>query len=420
MTERLYYDDPYLTRFSASVTEKLQWHGDPAVVLDRSAFYPTGGGQPHDTGLLGNAVVIDVVEREPDATVVHVLSQPLEVADVEGSIDWKRRFDLMQQHTGQHILSAAFVEILEANTVGFHLSQEYATLDLDRVPLASDDLNRVEDLANAIVVENRSVSTRFVLDEELPLLALRKPLAHEGPVRIVNVGGASPGGPFDSSACGGTHVRRTGEVGPIKITRSERRGAETRVEFLCGGRALADYRAKNAMVMELAQEFTVGHWELPDAVHRLSDELRETRRALRRSRDSLLEAEATALWHQAEVLTVGETGSGSTVETVHIVRGAYDGRSMDDLKHLAQRLIVHPCTVALLASRGQGDQKSYLTFARSDDLDVNMGTLVRPACEIIGGRGGGRPNFAQGGGAEAGLVGQALDGARETLFEQLS
>ena len=420
MTERLYYDDPYLTRFSASVTEKLKWRGNPAVVLDRTAFYPTGGGQPNDTGLLGEAAVIDVVERESDAAIVHVLSRALEKSDVEGTVDWKRRFDLMQQHTGQHILSAAFVEAVEANTVGFHLSQEYATLDLDRAPLSSEDLIRVEDLANAIVVENRRAFARFVPDEEVPLLPLRKPLAHEGPVRIVDIEGSDRGSPFDCSACGGTHVRKTGEVGSIKITRSERRGAETRVEFLCGGRALADYQAKNAIVMELAHEFTVGHRELPDAVQRMSGELKETRRALRRSRDSLLEAEATALWYQADTLTVVKSGSGSTAETVHVVRGVYDGRSMDELKHLAQRLIVHPSTVALLATRGQGDQKSYLTFARSDDLDVNMGNLVRQASEIIGGRGGGRPNFAQGGGPEAERVSEALVGARETLSDQLS
>jgi alanyl-tRNA synthetase len=420
MTERLYYEDPYLTRFSASVTEQLHWNGAPAVVLDRSAFYPTGGGQPHDTGTLGGASVIDVVERESGAAIVHVLSRPIETACVEGSVDWSRRFDMMQQHTGQHILSAAFVEALETNTVGFHLSQEYATLDLDRVPLSSDELVHVEELANAIVVENRRASARFVPDEEIPMLPLRKPLAHTGPVRIVDIEGSGQGSPFDCSACGGTHVRNTGEVGAIKITRSERRGAETRVEFLCGGRALADYRAKNAMVMELAQEFTVGHWELADTIHRMSEELKQTRRALRRSRDSLLDAESTALWHQADVLTMGQPGSGGTAATVHIVREVYDGRSLDDLKHLAQRLIAQPNTVVLLATRGQGDEKSYFTFARSNDLDVNMGTLVGQACEAIGGRGGGRPNFAQGGGPEGERVTLALDGAGETLTAQLS
>jgi alanyl-tRNA synthetase len=413
MAERLYYDDPYALTFAAWVTERLQWDGALAVVLDQTAFYPTGGGQPHDTGSLNNVPVLDVAEREADGAVVHVIAEPLESDEVQGHVDWDRRFDFMQQHTGQHILSAAFVEMARANTVGFHLSAEYATLDLDRAPLSAKDLTRVENLANSIVFDNRAVVARFVQDEEVSDLPLRKPLAHEGRVRVVEIQPAEEPGrtaiPFDCSACGGTHVQATGEVGLIKITRSERRGTETRVEFLCGGRALADYQAKNATVMDLAQEFTVGHWELADAVHRLSDELKETRRELRRTRDSLLDAEASAMWHQAEPFG-----------HYRIVRAQFEGRSLDDLKHLAQRLIAHPSTAALLATRGQGDEKSYFTFACSDDLDANMGTLVRQACEAIGGRGGGRPNFAQGGGSQGDRVRQALDSAAETLAVSLS
>jgi len=236
MTERLHYDDAYLLRFSARVVEHTQWEGRPAVVLDRTAFYATGGGQPHDTGILDGVGVVDVVERESDGAVVHVLAAPLPpgTVDVEGEVDRARRLDLTRQHTGQHIISAAFVEVLGANTVSFHLSADYATIDLDRSPLTAEDLARVEDLANEVVMENRPVISRFVSRDELPALTLRKPLAHAGPVRIVEVPG------FDCSACGGTHVRATGELGLIKLVRAERRGTESRVEFLCGGRALAD------------------------------------------------------------------------------------------------------------------------------------------------------------------------------------
>ena len=392
MTERLYYDDPYRTCFAACVVERLDWEGRPAVILDHTAFYPIGGGQPHDTGSLDDVAVIDVVEREADGAVVHVLAAPLEtnVRAVEGQVDWKRRFDLMQQHSGQHILSAAFVEALTANTVAFHLADDYASIDLDRVPISASELDEVEALANAVVLENRPAVARWVPDEEVPTLPLRKPLAHTGPVRIVEIPG------FDCSACGGTHVRATGEVGPIKITRSERRGAETRVEFLCGGRALADYRAKNALVMDLAREFTVGYWELADMVHRLADDVKETRRELQRTRDALLDAEAAALWHQA-------TGLGSW----KVVHAHLAGRTPDDLKHLAQRLVAQPQTVALLAA-GEVGQKGSLTFACSADLDLHMGTLMRQACEVIGGRGGGRPEFAQGGGPQGDRGAEAL------------
>jgi alanyl-tRNA synthetase len=402
MTERLYYDDPYLTCFSARVIEWVQWEDHPAVVLDRTAFYPTGGGQPRDAGSLNHIPVVDVIERESDGRVVHALSRPLEADAIEGQVDWARRFDLMQQHTGQHLLSAAFVEGLGANTVGFHLSEEYATIDLDCAPLSAGDLIAVERRVNAIVFDNRPVVARFVSDEEVPSLPLRKPLSHEGPVRIIEVPG------FDCSACGGTHVQATGEVGLVKITRSERRRAETRVEFLCGHRALADYQAKNALVMELAQEYTVGHWEVADMVHRLDEELKATRREFRRTRDDFLDAEALALWHEAVRL-----------DSVRVVKADFVGRTVEDLKHLAQRLIVHPQTVALLAAGGPMDGKGSFAFARSGDLDVDMGVLVRHACETIGGRGGGRPDFAQGGGPQGDRVDEGLDVAFRALADGL-
>ncbi|MGD8625970.1 MAG: DHHA1 domain-containing protein [Anaerolineae bacterium] len=398
MSQRLYYDDPYRVRFAARVVERLEWEGRPAVVLDRSAFYPTGGGQPHDTGRLGGVDVLDVAEREADGAVVHVLAAPLAGDEAEGEVNWARRFDLMQQHTGQHILSAIFLERFGANTVGFHLSGDYATIDLDRAPFTPEDLAGAEDLANEVVFADHPVAARFVADEEVAGLPLRKPLAHEGPVRIVEIPD------LDCSACGGTHVRASGEIGLIKITHSERRGDETRVEFLCGGRALADYRAKNDMVMDLARDFTVGHWELDEMVHRLSVELKETRRALRTTRDALLDAEAVRLWHE-----------GQDLAGARVVRACLAGRSPDDLKHLAQRLVDRPATIVLLGGVDEAGEKGYFTFARSADLDHHMGKLVRQACQVIGGGGGGRPEFAQGGGPRGDKVGQALDLAFQTL-----
>ncbi len=409
MTHRLYYDDAYLCHFSARVQEQLRWEGQPAVVLDRTAFYPTGGGQPHDTGWLGGVAVVDVIERESDGAVVHILAKPLTaeplaaLGEVDGEVDWGRRFDLMQQHTGQHLLSAAFVEQLEANTVGFHLSAEYATIDLDRAPLSAEALAGVEQRTNEVVFQSRPVVAQLVSDEEVPHLTLRKPLAHRGPVRIVEAQD------FDCSACGGTHVRTTGEVGLVKIVRSERRGGETRVEFLCGWRALADYGAKNQLVMDLARDFTVGHWELAELVHRLADEVREVRRELRATRDALLDAEAAALWYEA-----------ATVAGVRVVRGDLPGRAPDDLKHLAQRLVAHPLTVALLAAGGGQGENGYLCFACSDDVALHMGQLVRQAAEASGGRGGGRPSFAQGGSPQGEQVAQALDLAYQSVIDSLS
>jgi alanyl-tRNA synthetase len=403
MTQRLYYDDPYRTHFTARVVERFQWQGRPAVVLDRSAFYPTSGGQPHDTGWLNGVPVLDVVEAEDTGQVIHVLEALLETGDAEGRIDWDRRFDHMQQHSGQHILSAAALALLGAGTVGFHLSEEYATIDLDRAPLSSEDLSRAEALANSVVFENRPALSRFVTDEELPGLPLRKPVSHSGPVRIVQIGD------FDCSACGGTHVRASGEIGLIKVTRADRRGVETRVEFVCGRRALRDYGTKNALLTGLAAEYTVGYWEVPDMVHRLAEDLQQTRRELRQARDQFLEAEAMALWHQAESLG-----------GVRLVRAHLPGSSPDDLKHLAQRLIVHPWIVVLLGAGQEAGGKGHLVFARSSEVEVHMGNLLRQACETVGGRGGGRPEFAQGGGPDGSKVPLALDASSHALAALLA
>lgn len=400
MTVRLYYQDPYQISFVARVVERLTWEAQPAVRLDQSAFYPTGGGQPCDAGWLDGVRVVDVVERESDGAVLHVLDGPLPAEEVQGRVDWLRRFDLMQQHTGQHILSAAFVERLEAQTIGFHLSDDYATIDLDRAPLSADELQGVEDLANRILFEDRPVEARFVSDAEVHSLPLRKPVTHQGPVRVVLIP------EFDCSACGGTHVQATGQVGLIKITRTERRGEETRVEFLCGWRALRDYALKNALVMDLARQFTVGHRELGDTVQRLVEDLKETRRELHDARDALLDAESAELLRQAP-----------SVGGVWVVQTHFPDRSPDDLKHLAQRLVSHDGTVVLLGGGGVAGQKGHFTFARSHDVDCPMGTLVRQACQVVGGGGGGRPEFAQGGGPDGERVSLALDEAHQAVLD---
>jgi len=406
---RLYFDHPYLTRFTALVVERPEWEGRASVVLDQTAFYPTGGGQPHDTGVLkpldaGDAAevaVVEAIEREADGAVIHLLAAPLDAEQVEGRIDWERRFDLMQQHTGQHLLSAAFVRCCSANTVSFHLTSDCATIDLDHL-LSAEELAQAEALANQVVLNNQPVATRLVPGKEVGRLPLRKPVARSGPVRIVEVAD------FDCSACGGTHVRATGEIGLIKIIRSERRGAETRVEFMCGRRALADYRTKNALLLDTAREWSVGYWELPEVIRRLDGELAQARRDLRRAHDALLDAEAGALWHAA-----GQLGD------LRVVQAHLAGRTPDELKLLAQRLIAHPQTAVLLGA-GQAGDKGHLVFARSADLDFHAGALLGQACQLIGGRGGGRPDFAQGGGPDGGQVPAALDAAFTTLSSSLS
>jgi len=385
MTERIYYNDSYMVSF-------LSVGGKQGLVLDRTCFYPTSGGQPHDTGSIQGVAVTDVYE-EGDA-IVHVLAKPVTGWKVLGRIDWERRFDHMQQHTGQHILSQAFLEQLGANTVSFHLGERLSTIDLDR-QLSAELARHVEDRANEIVMENRPVVIRFVAREDVAALGLRKPPTVEGEVRIVDISG------FDRSACGGTHVNATGEVGLIKIRRWERRGKETRVEFLCGWRALRDYRWKNETILSLANEFSVAEREILEAVHRQINEIKSLRRESNRLRDQVLDYEALALL--AEAKDCGD---------VRVVVHAFEDRDPEDIRRIALRMIEGDRRVALL---GLGAPKGRLVFARSADLSVDMGMLLKRVCAVVGGGGGGRPHFVQGGGLPGERVREALDLALREL-----
>ncbi len=385
MTERLYYADAYCRRFSAHVAERLTWGGQPAVVLDRTVFYPASGGQPADRGALGGVAVPDVVARE-DGAVVHVLEHPLPESegDIAGEIDWLRRFDHMQQHTGQHVLSAAFEQVLDADTVGFHLGAEVSTIDVDVARLDPAAAASVEDLANQVVWEDRPVSTRFVGLDELASLPLRRPPAVDGPVRIVDVAD------FDVNPCGGTHVARTGEIGLVRVSRLEYRGDETRVEFLCGGRALCDYRAKSGVVDQLAARLTVGHWELDQAVERLQGEAKQLRHDLRQVRERLLYVEAADLFEAA-----------IPREAYRVVERVWERREPGELRALAQELVRRFEVVALLASVGE---RTHLCFACSEGVGLDMAVLLREACVQLGGKGGGQPHLAQGSGPETDLT----------------
>jgi alanyl-tRNA synthetase len=376
MTERLYYTDSYCTRFSSCVTGRLIWDGRPAVLLDRTAFYPISGGQPADRGTLGGVAVLDIVVREEDGAIIHVLESALPEDEVEGVLDWPRRFDHMQQHTGQHILSAAFEQMLDADTVGFHLGAEVSTVDINVSRLEPAAVMTIEELANQVVWEDRLVSARLVGPDELAALPLRRPPAVEGSVRIVNIDG------FDANPCGGTHVARTGEIGLIKVVRLDYRGDETRVEFLCGGRALRDYRAKNAMVNQLAGMLTVGYWELDQAVERLQGEAKQLRQELRRARKRLLKAEAAEL-----------AGAAVLRGPYRVVWQALEQREPGELRALAQELAQRFGVVVLLAGVGE---RTHLCFARAEGIDLDVAALLREACEQLGGKGGGQPGLAQG------------------------
>lgn len=373
-TERLYFADPYLRHFSANVIAREERGGRPAVALDRSAFYPEGGGQPADSGTLGGVAVLDV--QSEGELVWHVLAEPLSASAVEGEIDWARRFDHMQQHLGQHMLSAAFEELFGLRTVSFHLGATAATIDLAITALEPSQATAAEELVNTVIWEDRPVHARFVTPEELARLPLRKPPQVEGPVRVVSVPD------FDHSACGGTHPRSTGGVGVLHVRRWERRGDTVRLEFLCGGRALRDLRRKNAILGRVASALSVGVDEVEAAVARLRDAEERSRKALELAGERLTRYEAAELAAQAQV-----------VGGLRVVSRVFEGRALEEVRSLAQQIGGAGC-VALLGLRGA---KAQVVFARGDGLPLDCGALLRAALAPLGGRGGGQPGLAQGG-----------------------
>ncbi len=378
MTKKLYYDNSKLRSFNATIVARAETERGPAVQLDRTAFYPTGGGQAHDTGTLNGIPVHDVWTAD-DGEVWHLLDRmPAEDA-VEGELDWDRRFDHTQQHTGQHLLSAAFLRRFNANTLSVHFGAEENTVDLDLPRLSWEAAFKVEDEVNRIIWDDRRVEARFVTGDELTQMEIRREPQVEDNVRIVQVEG------FDATPCGGTHVERTGEIGLVKLTGISSYKGAVRVSFLCGGRALHDYRRAFRLLEDLKRALTVGQDELPDAIVRLQDEAKKSRRALYEAQEVLSKIEAERLWEQAP-----------TVDGVKQIVAYWPDRRFNKAQAVAKQLREHPKTLILLATGGDGGLR--LVCARSDDVDVNAMEILQAAAEPLGARGGGSPIMAQGGG----------------------
>jgi len=392
MTRHLYYEDSYLTEFPANVIEQLTVGGHPAVILDQSAFYPESGGQPCDTGELGAARVARVEEDEA-GRIIHILEAAAPSREVQGRVDWQRRFDHMQQHTGQHILSQAFLKVADAATLSFHLGLEASTIDVDLAQADPGILQQVEDLAARVVFEDRPVRILNVSRQELRSLGVRKESQREGDIRVIDIDG------FDRSPCGGTHVKRCGEVGLIFILGSERYKGGTRIEFVCGGRILRAFRKDHEALRGLGRLFSAHPHELSG----LTEKLLQERAALVRDKAQLegriLEMEAQELREHAE-------RSGGIAE----VRKNYSDRKIESLKILAQKIAASPGALAILCASGEPAQ---LVVARSADIPGDCGAAIKALAGRLGGRGGGRPELAQAGGMPA----SALEAWSQALLD---
>lgn len=398
-TERLYYQDSHLVEFTATVTgltEKVSgWTG---VTLDRTAFYPTGGGQPSDTGMLEGATVVECLDQGVDG-VVHLIrgAVPEVGASVTGRVDWERRLDHIQQHTGQHILSQAFVQLFQAPTKGFRVLEHWCEIDVELADPSDVRIERAVLLANAIIWDNRPMMIRNVTTEEAAALPLRKESAREGELRLIEIDG------FDLTPCGGTHAQRTGEVGLIAVRHWSRAKGMARIEFVAGKRALRDYELANDSARQAAAHFSVGRDDIPGAVERVIAENKELQRQVRAL------AETAAKFEAVELIA----GAATTSNGKRIALRTFTDRTVDNLKTLAHTITAQPGTIALL---GLTDAEgARIVFARSADLTDDMNSLLREASARLGGRGGGRPDFAQGGGPDADALDGALAQARSAI-----
>ncbi len=396
-----YYTDSYTHSFTAQVIEKMEDH---TIILDHTYFYPASGGQPHDTGIINGVAVMDVTIREADGAVLHWMEKKVMGNEATAVINWDRRFDHMQQHTGQHILSRAFIqtavsETAVPETVSFHLSDDTVTIDLNVPQLSSRQIEEAERLANKIVFENRLITTRFVSLEEAKRLPLRKiPPARNGRLRLVDIES------FDLNACGGTHVERTGSVGLIKIIKLERQARQVRIEFRCGYRALIDYKEKNTVLSDLSTALSTNYVDVPVSLEKLQTENKKNGRLLKKLKSDLLSYEADEMVKNGRLL-------GRCTLITHV----FNDKDGNDLRTLGKQLCQHKNVIALLGSTA-GD-KTQLLFSRHVDADGDMKQLLRVAFQEIRGGGGGSCTFAQGGGEMAGktAVKKALARAEEEL-----
>lgn len=377
-TERLYYDDPTLTTFTAQVLTRDVGQSQASVILDRTAFYPEGGGQPADHGFLDTIRVLDV-QVDDDGTVRHLLEAPLPsgTTTVTGTIDWPRRVDHMQQHLGQHLLSSVFATSHGLRTVGFHLGVEQVTIDLPSRPLGDSLLKEVEGEVNDLIQRALPVEARFVTAEELATLTLRKEPTVDGPIRVVSIPGV------DHSPCGGTHPATTAGVGALLILGQERCGEDVRIAFLCGNRVLRHGHAQGELVQRLARSLTVGSGELPAALERLQAETKDQRRRAERAEAELAEMTADLWVRESEPV-----GAGCPV-----VGRVLTERTPVWMRQVALAVAARGA-VAVLAFDAP---KPQIVLACPPSSGVDAVGLLREVLQARGGRGGGSAELAQGG-----------------------
>jgi alanyl-tRNA synthetase len=375
---KLYYQDPYLRTFKASVVKQERdldhnWY----VVLSVTAFYPTGGGQPSDLGTIDGQRVVNV--EEVDGEIRHYLDQPIieSKSEVYGEIDWDLRFDHMQQHAGQHILSAAFDHLFQYKTIGFHLGNEILTIDLDTDHITEEEAQKAETAANEMIVENRPIHVKWVTEEELSHYSLRKETKVKEDIRLVIIPD------FDYNGCGGTHPNATGQVQSIKILGWEKQKKKIRLQFVCGNRVSKQLGQKQKVMLELTKLLNSPELEMETAVVRLLIQRKILEKTLEEAKERLLKYEAREL--------LAKKNAGQVISEL------FEDRTLQELQKLARDITTeNPDVMTLFVAVNEGQMQ--LVCARGSSRDEDMKAAITSANQLIDGKGGGSASFAQGGG----------------------
>lgn len=376
LKDRLYYIDSYCKAFTTQISKAAQdENGNPYVVLENTAFYPTSGGQPHDTGTLNGVSVLNV--EEANGEIRHFVAEMLDsTKQVEGAIDWERRFDHMQQHAGQHILSAAFIECFDFATVSFHLGTDSVSIDLDTENISPEQLETIEKTANKIILENRPIESIWVTEKELSKYPLHKEIAATGEIRLVIIPD------YDYNGCGGTHPSTTGQVSALKILSTEKHRGKTRVHFVCGNRVLEQLHRKTTIVTDASRLLSAPENGVNTAIQNLLETNHSLEKELKEAQEALLIFEAKAL------LNSQQQG---------IIKAVFTGRTVQQLQQLARLLVAESDEiVALLITENEG--RLQFVAARGASIETSMKQVSAAVLPIINGKGGGSDRFVQGGG----------------------
>jgi alanyl-tRNA synthetase len=423
MTERLYYQDSFMREFQANVISCRREGDRWKVILDRTAFYPTSGGQPHDIGRLGEAEVLEVVDEisedaPADRTgashdVVHYTSAELPPGPVHGKVDWSRRLDHMQQHTGQHLLSAAFIELFGFQTKSFHLGRLISTIDLDVPAILQRHLEEAERRTNELIFEDREVVVRFGTAQQLAEAGIRKKVERDGILRAIDITG------FDRQPCGGTHLARTGQAGVLLIRKLERRRDLWRIEYIAGNRALAAARSDFATLTQAASVMTCALAEVPAGIAKWAEDRKAQHSSVKKMEERLVQYEARELLARSSPNQIATESS----QAPRVIAVTLEDATATYLGLLAAKLVVEAKVIALLASRAGG----HVVFAQSKGLPLSelqqgssptitdMGKLLRESIQEFGGKGGGSKDFAQGSVPNAADAANLVQRARNLL-----